>query len=64
MRLKGGETENIIRAIMADHDKYIRCSRTEDGYLCETKGKTNDVRKTLNEFLESVLYLERVSEKL
>ncbi len=49
---------------MADHERYIRCSRTEYGYECETKGKTNDVRKTLNEFLESVLYLERVSEKL
>ncbi len=60
----GPEASNIIRSIRADHDKYITCRKTKEGYLCTVKGGTNEVRKTLNEFLESILYLERVAEKL
>ena len=64
MKLKGTEADNIIRAISADHARYIKCKKTKDGYSCSVRGQTNDVRKTINEFLESILYLEKVSESL
>lgn len=64
LKVTGEKSDHIIRAIIEDHKKYIKCRKTDDGYRCSVKGSPNDVRKTLNEFLESVVYLERVSESI
>ena len=64
MKISGTGSDNIIRAIKADHSKYISCRRTKSGFMCSVNGNANDVRKTLNEFLESIVFLERVSESL
>lgn len=52
----------ILKSIIQDHAKFIRCRKTKEGFCCIAEGQANDVRKTLNEFLESLIYMERVSE--
>jgi hypothetical protein len=54
----------LIKAIIQDHKKYVTCTKVRGGYTCIARGQTNDVRKTINEFLESIIYLERVSRSL
>ncbi|MGC8645798.1 MAG: hypothetical protein ACP5UO_06050 [Thermoplasmata archaeon] len=54
----------VYRAIKADHERYIKCRLTNGRLICHVVGSPNDVRKTLNEFLESIIYLERISAKI
>ncbi|MEM1813834.1 MAG: hypothetical protein QXE04_00940, partial [Thermoplasmatales archaeon] len=60
LKLSGEEVERVIRAIIKDHEKYVKCRVSRGKAICKVSGSPNDVRKTLNEFLESVNYIESI----
>ncbi|MEM0130388.1 MAG: hypothetical protein QW100_03795 [Thermoplasmatales archaeon] len=64
LKLTGEEVERVARAIMKDHEKYVKCRISRGKAICRVTGNPNDVRKTLNEFLESVNYIESISVAL
>ncbi len=46
-----------INSIMPDHERYIKCQEMEGSIICIAKGNPNDLRKTVNEFLESLIFV-------
>lgn len=62
MKINGKESKNAIESIIPENRKYMSFRKTKYGYICHISGNANDVRKTLNEFLESLIFIERVAE--
>lgn len=50
----------IIKSILPDHQKYVNCEENSDAIICSIHGQAKDVRKTINEFLESVEFVEKI----
>jgi len=50
----------LVESVMPDHLKYITCTESNETIICKAHGTTNDVRKTVNEFLESLNFMERI----
>ncbi len=51
----------IIKSVLPDHLKYIKCEEKDDVVICSVHGTEKDVRKTINEFLESIEFVEKIS---
>ncbi|MCL4412962.1 MAG: hypothetical protein M1526_06395 [Candidatus Thermoplasmatota archaeon] len=64
LRLEGEESEEIVRSILPENRKYIKCRKSKSGFLCRVSGDANNVRKTINEFLESVMFIDKVNNDL
>ncbi|MGC8546312.1 MAG: hypothetical protein ACP5MU_01455 [Thermoplasmata archaeon] len=62
LRIKGKESRNAIESIMPENRKYMSFRKTKYGYICHISGDANNVRKTLNEFLESLMFIEKIAE--
>lgn len=62
LKIKGKESKNAIESIMPENRKYMSFRKTKYGYICHISGDANNVRKTLNEFLESLMFIEKVAE--
>lgn len=61
VRISGKESEILVKTIIPENRKYIKFRKVRDGYVCHIKGDTNNVRKTINEFLESLIFVEKVA---
>ncbi len=62
LRIKGRNSRNAVEAVIPENRKYIQFRKTKYGYICHISGDVNNVRKTLNEFLESLMFIEKVEE--
>lgn len=62
LEITGKDSDMIVKSLIDDHSKFIKCRKLNDSFHCTTEGSANDVRKTLNEFFESLIYLEQVSK--
>jgi hypothetical protein len=62
LTIEGKDSTILVKSIIDDHKKFIKCRRTKSGFSCSVSGQSNDVRKTINEFLESLAFIEKTSE--
>ncbi len=62
LKIRGKESKNAIESIMPENRKYMSFRKTKYGYICHISGDANNVRKTLNEFLESLMFIEKIAE--
>lgn len=64
LEITGKDSDMIVKSLIDDHSKFMKCRRLNDSFHCTTEGNANDVRKTLNEFFESLIFLEEVSKAM
>lgn len=63
MRIKGKDSVTLVKTVIPENKKYIKFRKVKDGYILHLRGETNNVRKTINEFLESLIFIEKVAKE-
>ncbi len=64
IRITGDDSQIAVKSVIPENKKFIRFRKIKNGYACHISADPNNARKTINEFLESLMFIEQVKKEM